>query len=82
LTKIGKRGITGVKSESRKRSIAKTLSYRVVIAALLALITYYYTGSPGATTAITVVFNLGGAAVYYGFERLWDAITWGRKPGP
>jgi hypothetical protein len=26
-----------------------------------------------------VVFNVGGAAIYYGFERLWDAIEWGKK---
>jgi uncharacterized membrane protein len=60
------------------RSIAKTLSYRVVIIALLAAITFYYTGNAGQTTIITVVFNLSGAAVYYGYERLWDAIGWGK----
>ncbi len=68
-----------VKSETRTRSIAKTLTYRIVVAALLALITFYFTGDPGTTTIITVLFNLGGAAAYYGFERLWDAISWGRK---
>ncbi|MDA4123907.1 MAG: DUF2061 domain-containing protein [Thaumarchaeota archaeon] len=66
-------------SETRSRSIAKTLTYRVVIAALLALIAFYFTGNPAQTTVITITFNLGGAAVYYGFERLWDAIDWGRR---
>ena len=57
----------------------KTISYRIVVGALLALITFYFTGNPGTTTIITVLFNLGGAAVYYGFERLWDSINWGRN---
>jgi len=46
---------------------------------MLALLTFYFTGDPGTTTIITVLFNLGGAAVYYGFERLWDTISWGRN---
>ncbi|MDA4119795.1 MAG: DUF2061 domain-containing protein [Thaumarchaeota archaeon] len=68
-----------MKSETRKRSIVKTLTYRIVVAAMLALLTFYLTGDAGTTTIITVVFNLGGTAVYYGFERLWDSINWGRK---
>jgi len=68
-----------VNSETRGRSIAKTLTYRIVIAALLALITFYFTGNPGQTTVITIVFNVGGTAIYYGFERLWDSITWGKN---
>lgn len=65
------------------RSLAKTLSYRVVIFALLAAITYYYTGDVGQTTVISIAFNLSGAVVYYLFERLWNAVTWGDdlKPG-
>ncbi|MDA4127775.1 MAG: DUF2061 domain-containing protein [Thaumarchaeota archaeon] len=68
-----------MKSETRARSIVKTLSYRIVVGALLALLTFYITGNPGTTTIITVVFNLGGAAIYYGFERLWNSIGWGRN---
>jgi uncharacterized membrane protein len=68
-----------MKSETRKRSIVKTLSYRAIVAAMLALLTYYFTGNAGTTTIITVIFNLGGTAVYYGFERLWDSINWGRR---
>ena len=67
-----------MKSETRTRSLTKTLSYRVVVAALLAAVAYAFTGNAGQTTVITVVFNAGGTVVYYGYERLWDAITWGR----
>lgn len=69
-----------MKSESRARSLTKTLTYRVIVIALLAAVTYAFTGNAGETTVITAVFNIGGAAIYYGFERLWDAIEWGKLP--
>jgi uncharacterized membrane protein len=65
--------------ETRKRSIVKTLIYRVIVGVMLALLTFYFTGNPGTTTIITVLFNVGGTAVYYGFERFWDTVNWGRN---
>ena len=65
--------------ETRARSVAKMVTYRVAAAALLAAITFYLTGSAGLTGVVTLVFNVGGAVVYYGIERLWDVIAWGRK---
>ncbi|HEV2137225.1 MAG TPA: DUF2061 domain-containing protein [Nitrososphaerales archaeon] len=68
-----------MKSETRTRSIVKTITYRTMVAALLALLTFYFTGNASTTTIITVLFNVSGATVYYGFERLWDSINRGRK---
>ena len=68
-----------MKSETRTRSIVKTLTYRAIVAALLALLTFYITGNAGTTTILTILFNVSGTVVYYGFERLWDSINWGRK---
>jgi len=70
--------VPGFRLETVARSMTKTLTYRVVIFALLAVITYYYTGNAGETTVISVVFNVSGAGVYYVFERLWNAISWGK----
>jgi len=64
--------------DSRRRTLAKTGVYRVVAIALLAGITYYYTGNAGEATVITILFNVTGTIAYYGLERLWDAIQWGR----
>ena len=58
--------------------MAKTIVYRVVAIALLAGITYYYTGNAGEATTITILFNLVGTAAYYGLERLWESVLWGR----
>ena len=46
--------------ESRMRSMVKTVIYRIIIAVLLAAITWYYTGNLGQTTTISVVFNGSG----------------------
>ena len=64
--------------DSRGRTLAKTIVYRVVAVALLAGITYSYTGSAGEATTITVLFNAVGTIAYYGLERLWEYVQWGR----
>jgi len=56
-------------SDSRTRSLAKTVVYRAVAVALLAAVTFVFTGNLGETTLVTVVFNAAGAAAYYGLER-------------
>ena len=53
-------------------------SYRIVIIVLLIAITYYFTGNLGQTTTISIVFNAAGSAIYYGYERMWGRIEWGR----
>jgi uncharacterized membrane protein len=64
--------------DSRGRTIAKTVVYRLVAIALLAGTTYYYTGSAGEATTITILFNVVGTVAYYGLERLWEYVLWGR----
>ena len=64
--------------DSRGRTLAKTMVYRVVAIALLAGITYYYTGNAGEATTITILFNVMGTVAYYGLERLWEYVLWGR----
>ncbi len=66
-------------SERRARSLVKMIAYRIVVFALLAAVTYYFTGNAGQTTVISVVFNVAGSAVYYVYERLWDVIPWGKE---
>ena len=58
------------------------IAYRVLVFALLAAVTYYFTGNASQTTVISVVFNVAGSLAYYVYERLWDAIPWGKSaPG-
>ena len=52
-------------------------AYRIVIVVLLIVISYYFTGDLGQTTTISIVFNVAGSAIYYGYERMWGRIQWG-----
>ncbi|HKU50135.1 MAG TPA: DUF2061 domain-containing protein [Nitrososphaera sp.] len=63
--------------ESRKRSITKMLTYRAILTALLALISWVFTGNAGQTTIITIVFSITATAIYYVHERVWNNIGWG-----
>jgi uncharacterized membrane protein len=60
--------------------LAKTIVYRIWAIALLGAVSYYFTGNAGEATTITILFNLGGTIAYYGLERLWESIRWGRIP--
>jgi len=62
--------------ESRKRSILKTISYRAILTAVLAVITYTYTGNLVQTSGITIIFSVVATLVYYAHERIWTKITW------
>jgi uncharacterized membrane protein len=63
--------------ETRKRSLVKMIVYRAVLTALLAAITWLFTGNTGQTTIITIVFSLSATALYYVHERVWNGIRWG-----
>jgi len=64
--------------ETRLRSLAKTFAYRAVASALLAGITFAYSGSLFETGEITVLFTITATIAYYLLERAWDSVKWGR----
>jgi uncharacterized membrane protein len=64
--------------DSRMRSLAKTVVYRVVAIGLLAVVGYLYTGNAGEATTVSILFNAAGALAYYVIERLWESVEWGR----
>jgi uncharacterized membrane protein len=65
--------------ESRRRSIVKMITYRAILTALLAVISWVFTGNIGQTTVITIVFSVSATVIYYLHERVWNGITWGRQ---
>lgn len=68
--------------ETRKRSLTKSIIWRVMGIGLLALITYLVTGSWITTALVTVLHHGTFIFVYYLHERLWLKIKWnsGWKP--
>jgi uncharacterized membrane protein len=64
---------------SRKRSLAKTISWRVAATIDTFLISLFITGSFAWASSIASIEVLTKMALYYGHERLWDRLSWGAK---
>ena len=63
--------------EEKKRTIAKSISYRIICVISLSIITYFFTGNIIQMTSIVVVFQTIQTFVYYFHERLWERVQWG-----
>ncbi len=65
--------------ETKARSLAKTVIWRVV-ATLTTLVTvYFYTGKLSESIKITTVAALISMVAYYIHERIWNNVEWGKK---
>jgi uncharacterized membrane protein len=62
-----------------KRSIAKTISYRVIVVVLDFIAVYLFTGKLKTALGFTIVSNIYTTIVYFFHERIWDKIKWGKK---
>jgi uncharacterized membrane protein len=68
--------------DTRKRSWAKSLTWRILGIVLLGLITYMITKDWKEMAVITVVFHGIRVVLYYAHERIWEKIDWGRVKHP
>ena len=67
-----------MKSKSR-RSLAKTLTWRVLATTDTFIISWFVTGTwtlAGAIAGIEVITKM---FLYYGHERLWNRIKWAKE---
>lgn len=64
--------------EHAKRSIAKTITYRILITVSTFVITYYMTGQIELTFGITLVASVVSTLIYFIHERIWNQIHWGK----
>ena len=62
--------------ETRKRSLTRSIIWRVMGVGLLALITYLVTGNWITTTLVTVLHHGTFIFVYYLHERFWLKVKW------
>ena len=63
--------------ESRKRSMVKSVMWRLIGVFVLGVITWVITKNVEATTTITVLFHTINFILYYFHERFWERIEWG-----
>ncbi len=58
--------------DSRKKSLYKSISWRIIAIIIGAVVTYVFIGSLEITLEITVIANAIAIAVYYAHERVWN----------
>ncbi|RIV38206.1 DUF2061 domain-containing protein [Flagellimonas lutimaris] len=65
-------------SESPKRSIAKSVSWRVVGTLDTILISWLVTGTLSLAFSIGLVELVTKMVLYFFHERIWNSIKWGK----
>ncbi len=66
-------------TSNSKRSLAKALTYRGFIVLLDFLCIYLMTGKTKIAIGFMLASNVYTTAAYFGHERLWAHIQWGRN---
>ena len=66
--------------ETHKRSIVKSLSWRVVAAIITAVVGWVLTGSFKLGLSMGLLDSAIKIGVFYGHERCWHRVKWGRVP--
>jgi uncharacterized membrane protein len=66
-------------NETRKRSIAKSILWRIICIIVSIVTSFFLTGNFDVAVAIGTVYNAVTMVLYYFHERLWDRISWGSK---
>ncbi len=64
---------------SKKRSLAKSLTWRVVAVVSTFIIGYAMTGSWSFAASLTIVSNVINFVLYYLHERIWLKTDWGKN---
>ncbi len=62
-----------------KRSLAKAVTYRILIMSLDFLTIYLFTGALRVAIGFMIASNIYTTACYVLHERLWARIPWGIK---
>ena len=65
-------------TETLKRTLVKTISYRVIILILDFTSIYIFTGKIQIALGFMIVSNVYTTIGYFIHERIWDKIKWGK----
>jgi uncharacterized membrane protein len=65
--------------DSNRRSLAKTLTWRITGSASTFTIAYVVTGSFGISSLVAVIQMCVNTVLYWLHERAWARVLWGRN---
>ena len=63
------------------RSVAKAVSYRVIVVIADFVAVFFFTGRTDIALGFVVVSNIYTTGLYLLHERFWDGVAWGRAVG-
>jgi len=64
---------------TRKRSVAKSIVWRIICIIVSIVVTFLLTGKWDLAVAVGTIYNVITTILYYFHERLWNRIKWGTK---
>ena len=65
--------------ELHRRSVAKSVSYRVASITIDSLVAYYFTRNVALSAGIVIFVDTYSTLLYYLHERVWAHVHWGRR---
>ena len=65
-------------SETKKRSIVKSCTWRIICIVVSIVTAYFLTGEFELSVTIGSVYNAITMVLYYFHERLWNIFKWGK----
>jgi len=68
--------------ETPKRSIAKTVSWRVAATIITGVVTYLLTARLDFAVTVGIADTLVKFFIYYAHERMWTRISYGKVRSP
>lgn len=63
--------------ESHKRTLIKTIIWRVIATLTTILFSYIFTGNISKSLKIGIIDNMIKLLLYYGYERIFTNLKWG-----
>jgi uncharacterized membrane protein len=65
-------------SDQHRRSLVKTVSWRITGTGATFLISYLVLGNVMVAGSIAVIQLIANTALYFVHERIWNIVKWGR----
>ena len=65
--------------DSAKRSIFKTITWRITGSGATFFVAWLISGNLAAAGSIAVIQLITNTILYYGHERIWNNVRWGRS---
>ena len=64
---------------TKRRSLAKSITWRLIAIAVTFIVGFVMTGSWQFAVSLSLISNLINFVLYYIHERFWLKVNWGRK---